>query len=174
MYSEDDIQYALEATEVVYVPDRRIDTFGSTSFQFHLISELMDRPQQVRVRSGKIHAERPRLLRPEPYSELDFEGFGEQAAAFRAWLKRRPGAAALLRYGFSFQKSDVSAYLLHDCIAAVSDRIIAETRHSGDPMTAVIHGVDDTWEICLLKFTIDMIEKSHKINVFDFKRRGLL
>jgi hypothetical protein len=38
----------------------------------------------------------------------------------------------------------------------------------------VIQGVDDTWEISLLKFTVDMIAKSQGINVFDFKRRGLL
>ena len=42
------------------------------------------------------------------------------------------------------------------------------------PMRAVIQGVDDTWEISLLKFTVEMIEKSKSINEFDFKRRGLL
>jgi len=41
-------------------------------------------------------------------------------------------------------------------------------------MRAIIKGVDDTWEISLLKFTVEMIEKSQKINMFDFKRRGLL
>ena len=39
---------------------------------------------------------------------------------------------------------------------------------------AVIRGVDDTWEISLLKFNMDMIEQSQGINVFDFKRKGLL
>jgi hypothetical protein len=41
-------------------------------------------------------------------------------------------------------------------------------------MLAVIEGVDDAWEVCLLKFAIDMIGKSTDINVFDFKRKGLL
>ncbi len=54
------------------------------------------------------------------------------------------------------------------------ERVLAEIRTSGNPLTAVILGVDDTWEICLLKFTLEMIHKSHKINLFDFKRRGLL
>ena len=39
---------------------------------------------------------------------------------------------------------------------------------------AVIAGVDDTWEISLLRFTVEMIQKSSGINIFDFKRRGLL
>ena len=62
----------------------------------------------------------------------------------------------------------------HDSIANVRDRLLSDLRHSGNPLTAIIQGVDDTWEICLLKFTMEMIQKSHRINLFDFKRRGLL
>jgi hypothetical protein len=51
MYSEDDIQYALETTEVIHEPDRRIDTFGSTSFEFTLLTELMDDVTKVRERA---------------------------------------------------------------------------------------------------------------------------
>ncbi len=176
MYSEDSIQYALETTEVLHEPDRRIDTFGSTSFQFHLISELMDDVQQVRVRSGQIHAERPTILKPEPYADLEFEGFGEGASAFAQWMKERMSRtnAALLQYGFSFRKSDVTESLVHDSLPAVTERVLAETRSANNPLSAVILGVDDTWEICLLKFTLEMIHKSHRINLFDFKRRGLL
>ena len=82
--------------------------------------------------------------------------------------------AAALQYGFNFRKSDVTESLVHDSIANVSDRVVADARSTGNPLTAVILGVDDTWEICLLKFTIEMIQKSHRINLFDFKRRGLL
>lgn len=174
MYSEDSIQYALETTEVLHEPDRRIDTFGTTSFQFHLISELMDDVRQIRVRSGQIHADRPTILKPEPYSDLEFEGFGDQAEAFGRWMKERIGKSALLQYGFSFRKSDVTESMVHDSLAVVSERVVSEARQSGNPLSAVIVGVDDAWEICLLKFTIEMIQKSHKINLFDFKRRGLL
>ncbi|MDB6135154.1 MAG: hypothetical protein JWM59_3397 [Verrucomicrobiales bacterium] len=174
MYSEDSIQYALETTEVLHEPDRRIDTFGTTSFQFHLISELMDDVSQVRVRSGQIHAERPTILKPEPYSDLEFEGFGDQAHAFANWMKERIGKSALLQYGFSFRKSDVTESMVHDSLAVVTDRVVEDAKRSGNPLAAVILGVDDTWEICLLKFTIEMIQKSHRINLFDFKRRGLI
>ena len=56
----------------------------------------------------------------------------------------------------------------------VTGKLLDNIRSSGNPMRAVIQGVDDTWEICLLKFTVEMIEKSQNINLFDFKRRGLL
>jgi hypothetical protein len=57
--TRDDFDYALENTHVILAPERQIATFGSTSFNFYLISELMDRVNQVRIRNGKIQAERP-------------------------------------------------------------------------------------------------------------------
>jgi hypothetical protein len=173
-YSQHDVSYALEMTRVLHVPDRRIDTFGTTEFRFILISELMDQVDQVRIRSGRIQAGRPVILRPDPEPEMTFEGFGDQAEAFREWIKGHQASMAFLRYGFTFSKSSVTETLLHEPYEAVQGRLLAEARHSGDPMSAVIAGVDDTWEISLLRFSVEMIQKSSGINIFDFKRRGLL
>src|SRR3712207_8160712 len=65
MWTEDDIQYAAENTEVILAPAQKIATFGSTSFRFYLISELMDQVNHVRVRDGRIHAERPQIMTPD-------------------------------------------------------------------------------------------------------------
>ena len=43
-----------------------------------------------------------------------------------------------------------------------------------EPLSAVIQGVDDAWEVCLLKFTIDLIERSSGGNLGDLRRRGLM
>ena len=56
----------------------------------------------------------------------------------------------------------------------VRERVLEDVKATGDPMLAVMEGVDDAWEVCLLKFAMDMIGKSADINVFDFKRKGLL
>lgn len=172
--SHDDILYTMETTRVLREPDRRIDTFGSTQFEFRLISELMDSVGEVRVREGRIQADRPRILRPEGYNDLMFEGFGEYADDFRNWFREVGGDIAFLKYGFSFAKTDLSESLVHDSLEAVCDRVVAESDRRASPLSAVICGVDDTWEISLLKFTFDMIKKSERINVFDFKRRGML
>jgi hypothetical protein len=68
----------------------------------------------------------------------------------------------------------VSEEMVHEPLAVVCDRLLSDQRASGNPMRAIIHGVDDTWEISLLRFMFEMVEKSHNINRFDFKRRGLL
>jgi len=38
----------------------------------------------------------------------------------------------------------------------------------------VLTGVDDGWEVCLLKFALDMVLTSGNENVRDLKNRGLL
>ena len=174
MFSDDDIHYALETTRVIREPDRRIDTFGATAFEFFLVTELMDSIGQVRIREGRIEASKPQILRPDAFTEMSFEGFGDQAGAFADWMKREGIELDVIRYGFSFTKADIKESLVEDSFETVCDRLKDRIESGNNPLAAVIKGVDDTWEICLLKFTIEMIEKSRGTNVFDFKRKGLL
>ena len=171
---QDDFDYAIENTQVILAPERQIATFGSTSFNFYLISELMDRVDQVRVRNGKIHAERPQILTPEHYCRLLLEGFGEKAQRYVDQLREHARTVAVLRYGFQFRKTDVTEQTMRDSIDAVINRTKRRVESENEPLSAVIQGVDDAWEVCLLKFTIDMIERSSGENLGDFRKRGLL
>ena len=174
MWSEDDFQYAIENTEVILAPEGRIATFGHTSFRFYLISELMDQVNEVRVRDGRIHAERPQILTPDHYARLLLEGFGEKAARYAEQLRDRAQQFAVLRYGFQFRKTDVVEKTVHASIASVIEQTKARVDQTNEPLSAVIQGVDDAWEVCLLKFTIDLIERSSRGNLGDFRRRGLV
>src|SRR5438874_197659 len=172
--TRDDFDYAIENTHVIVAPERQIATFGSTSFDFYLISELMDRVDQVRVRNGKIHAERPQILTPEHYCRLLLEGIGEKAAKYAEFLRERTRDIAVLRYGFQFRKTDVVENRVRDSMDAVIERTRRQVENSEEPLSAVIQGVDDAWEVCLLKFTIDLIERSSGGNLGDFRQRGLV
>jgi hypothetical protein len=172
--TRDDFDYAIENTRVIVAPERQIATFGSTSFDFYLISELMDRVDQVRVRNGKIHAERPQILTPEHYCRLLLEGFGEKAERYIDQLREHARSMAVLRYGFQFRKSDLSEQTLRDSIDSVINRTRRKVESKSESLTAVIHGVDDAWEVCLLKFTIDLVERSSGNNLGDFRKRGLI
>ncbi len=171
---KDDFDYAIENTQVILAPERQIATFGSTSFNFYLISELMDRVDQVRVRNGKIHAERPQILTPEHYCHLLLEGFGDKAQRYIDQLRERLHNIAVLRYGFQFRKTDVTEETIRDSVDAVISRTKRQVESTNEPLSAVIQGVDDAWEVCLLKFTIDLIERSTGGNIGDFRKRGLL
>ncbi len=177
MFTADDFQYALENTHLLLGPRRQIETFGSTRFRFHLLTESMDRVNEVRIRDGTIHAERPQLLTPEHHARLLLENFGEKAGEFAEWLRRsgRP-LAAILKYGFQFRRSEVTESVVHESFESVSERIRAEVEMTQDdePLSAVLQGTEDAWEVCLLKFTMDLVQGSSEGNVGDFRRRGLL
>ena len=172
--TDDDFQYAIENTRVILAPEKQIATFGSTSFRFYLISELMDQVNEIRVRDGRIHAERPQILTPEHYCRLLLEGFGDKAARYVEMLRERTRDMAVLRYGFQFRKTDVVENRVRDTMEAVIERTRRQVEHSEEPLSAVIQGVDDAWEVCLLKFTIDLIERSSGGNLGDFRQRGLV
>jgi hypothetical protein len=174
MWNDDNFQYAIENTQVILAPERHIATFGSTSFRFYLISELMDRANEVRVRDGRIHAERPQILTPEHYCRLLLEGFGDKAERYVEQLRERVRNMAVLRYGFQFRKTDVTEKTTRETVEAVIARTKSQVQLSAEPLSAVIQGVDDAWEVCLLKFTIDLIERSSGGNLGDFRRRGLI
>lgn len=169
------IEYAMQHTRVLYVPDRRIDSFGDTRFNFRLITEPMDEAGVCRVRSGWVEANRPRILRPAYLRGIETEGFGADAARFFEWMESHGARMrALLEYGFRFGRSDVSEELVHESAREVEDKLVRESLSSGDPFRAVIAGVDDAWEVSLLCFMLEMIQQSHEINIFDFRRRGLI
>jgi hypothetical protein len=174
MWSEDNFQYAIENTEVILAPEGRIATFGQTSFRFYLISELMDQVNEVRVRNGRIHAERPQILTADHYSRLLLEGFGEKAERYLEQLREQAQKVAVLRYGFQFRKTDVTEKTVRASMTSVIEQTKAQVERSEEPLSAVIQGVDDAWEVCLLKFTIDLIERSSGGNLGDFRRRGLV
>jgi hypothetical protein len=175
MLSEDSFQYAIENTRVVRAPEQRIQTFGTTSFRFFLVSELMDSVNQVRVRDGRLHAERPLLITPEHLRPHALEGFGEKAEEFLGWLREHaPRDLAILKYGFQFKKTDISEELVHCPLRDVVGRLNEELTRRADPMSVLIEGVDEGWEVCLLKFTADLIQQSAPENLGDWKRRGLL
>lgn len=174
MFEEHDFQYALENTRVIRHPAQSIQTFGTTSFRFFLVSELMDQIDRVRVRDGRIHAERPQIVSPLNLQKMMLEGFGDQAQQFAGLLERHAHELKFLKYGFSFRKTDISEEIVHSPKADVIGRLEEELSRRDEPMSALIEGVDDTWEVCILKFTVDLIQRSADGNVNEWKQRGLL
>ena len=174
MFKPDDFQYAMENTQVIVSPARRIETFGSVNFHFYLVSELMDEVNHVRVRDGQIEAERPQIMTPANCARLMLDGFGEPAQDFAAWLERQHKNMALLKYGFQFRKSGVVENIVHSPVDQVIERVREQVTASKEASSAIIQGVDDAWEVCLLKFTMELVQQSAGGNMGDFRKRGLI
>lgn len=173
MFKPDDFQYAMENTQVIVAPEKRIATFGSVNFHFYLISELMDKVNQVRVRDGQIHAERPQIMTAANCAKLLLDGFGEPAREFAAFLESQRENMALLKYGFQFKKSGVVENIVHSPLEQVVERVRDQVTAAMEPSSAIIQGVNDAWEVCLMKFTMELVQHSAGENMGDFRKRGL-
>jgi hypothetical protein len=174
MFNQDSFEYAVENTHVLHAPEKRIETFGNTRFRYHLITELMDRVNEVRVRSGYVHAERPQIITPGSFAKVLLEGFGEHGQEFGQWLEQHAENFAVLKYGFQFRKTETVEDTVQSTVENVAKRIQSTREFAEEPLSAIIQGVDDAWEVCLLKFTMDLISKSAPGNMGDFRKRGLI
>jgi hypothetical protein len=79
-----------------------------------------------------------------------------------------------LKYGIQFRKTDLVEDTLQCTVDEAVERIQKNEKFAEEPLNAIIQGVDDAWEVCLLKFTVDLIRKSAPGNMGDFRNRGLL
>ncbi len=180
--SPDSFQYALENTRVLLRPRRNIQTFGTTRFRFQLLTESMDRADEVRLREGTVEAERPQILTPERSARLLLGGFGERAAEFAESLVQRAREngtplPSALRYGFQIRRGAVRETVLTATdLDAVAERLLAGKGEdaANDDLRAVLAGVEDGWEVSLLKLAIDLVGESSPGNLGEMRRRGLL
>lgn len=174
MLSMDDFEYAMENTQVVRVPQKRLETFGTTVLNYHLVTEMMDSVQESQVREGQILAERPQIMTPAHFSRLLLEGFGERAYDFADLINQHGHHFAILKYGFNIKKSEIRTYHVHEPLDTVLETVKGQVESKDDPLAVILTGVEDGWEVCLLKFMFDLIAASGSGNIQDLKKRGLL
>lgn len=156
-----DFWYAVNNTEVLIHPRQQLETFGSTTIHYHLVAETMDAINQIRVREGRIHAYRPRIITPEGIGNSPLEGFhGEQAERYVSWLKENEAHLVFLQYGFSIRKESINEHVVTDNMTTVIDRVREAMTQHPKPMQALLRGVDEPWEVCLLKLISDVIQQS--------------
>ena len=156
-----DFWYAVHNTAIVVAPERRLETFGATLIDYRLVTEPMDAVGQVRIREGRLQAQRPQIVSPGDFFRAALEGFeSEEADRYLDWLRQHESDLLILKYGFHIRKDAQSEQLLRDNVEAVVERIRADLRERPQPFGALLVGVDDPWEVCLLKLIVDLVQRS--------------
>lgn len=155
------------------LPTKHLETFGTTMLNYYLVTELMDSVDQIRVREGRMKALRPQIITPQAYSETLLEGFGEEAHKYIDWLKEHEREMRILQYGYTLKNEAYSEHVVTDNVQAVVDRVKEEVSKKNDPFNAVAVGVDDPWDVCLVKMFWEVINRSAKANVTEMERRSL-
>ncbi len=169
-----DFWFAVNNTEIVVMPSHTLETFGATRLHYHLLSELMDSVNRIRIREGTIQSRRPQIITPAYYEQEHLEGFGEEARQYLEWLRQHARDVRILQYGFIVQKTELNEHLVTGSMAEILARVKQEVEGKKDPLAAVIQGVDQPWDVCLLKLMVDMIRHSAPANIKDLNRRRLL
>lgn len=156
------------------MPKNHLETFGSTHLHYHMVSELMDTVNRIRVREGAIQSQRPQIITPTCYAQEMLDGFGNEANQYIDWLREHAKDMRILQYGFKIQKTELSEQVVSGNVKEIIDQVKKQITDKNDPMTAVIYGVDDPWDVCLLKFMVDVIRNSAPYNFNELGRHNLL
>jgi hypothetical protein len=171
--SQFDFWYAINNTRVVIAPTQRLETFGTTIIHYHLVTELMDVADKIRIREGRIQAHRPRIITPTTMAESFLEGFGNEAEKYVEWLRQHERDLRILQYGFIVRKEEIHDEIVTDNLDAVVERVSEAIRKKEDPLSAVVVGVDSPWEVSLLKMMVDVSSQSYLGNVHEMERHRM-
>jgi len=170
-----DFWYALQHTTLLKGPQQQLETFGTTRVHYHLISELMDSVDQVRVREGVLNAARPQILTPDHMTSTDMEGFEDaESGHFLSWLRENQPNLRFLHYGFSLSKQEVKDTVLTNSIEQVEENVLAEVEQQNNSISAVLRGVEQPWEVCLMKLMMELVEKSAPAHMKEMQQRNLI
>ena len=154
-------------------PSHRLETFGNTLVNYHLVSELPDHPGKVRVREGRLEAHQPLVITPH-LADVEMEGFGDEAKAYFDFLKESERHLRILQYGYHLKSDKFSEQIVTDRLSVVTERVKDEVIASNDKFAAVVQCVDEPWDVALVELWLREVSRSAKGNIDDLQKSGRL
>jgi hypothetical protein len=176
METEERIQYVIEHTEIVRPPKQTLATFGITNIHYYLVtepvySELLENSEETVVREGRVIAERPKIVTPYYLLNL-FEGF-EHGKEYAEYMLNKYGLhepGLLYRY----KNEPMEINILSSSCESVVDNLNKKIDSDENTLAAIIKGVDEMWDISLMKFIHDLTRGSLRSNVMEIGMKGFL
>jgi len=170
------IKYTVQHTEILRPPKQSLATFGITNIYYYLVtkpaySELIESVTETVVREGRIVAERPRIVTPYYLSRL--EGFSSDAKRYFDMLLKAHGPSAPGLF-YTYRNEPKELNIVSDNLLSVVDKLNAEIDKRGDPLTSIIKGEDELWDVSLMKFIYEVTRRSLPSNLSQMRTRGLL
>jgi hypothetical protein len=170
------IKEAVNRTEILRLPKRSLATFGTTNIYYYLVtepaySELVKGGNETVIREGKVIAERPRIV--TPYYLSNIEGFSSDARKYFEILIKTHGANAPGLF-YSYKNEPEELTIVADSLLAVVDKLNLDIDKSGNPLTSIIKGLDELWDVSLLKFIYELTRSSLPDNLMQLGSKGLL
>ncbi len=170
------IEYVVKNTEVLRPPKQHLSTFGTTNVYYYLVtepaySEITHETAETVVREGRVVAQKPRIVTPYYLSHL--EGFSPDAKRYFEALIREhgPNAPGLI---YTYKNEPRELNIVSDSLPSVVDKLNERIDKRGDDLAAIIKGVDELWDVSILKFIYEITRSSVRNNLMQMGARGLL
>jgi len=168
METDDKVRCALENTELVRAPQQSLATFGSSVIDYYVVTELVGNLSVVR--DGKVIAERPRIVTPAYL--VNVEGFSEQARRYIAMMAReRPHDSGIF---YRYKNEPKGMNVVSEPVRQVISKLSSQIEEERNPLSTIIRGVEELWDVSLLMFIYELTTKSVSTNIAEFNRRGFL
>lgn len=176
MEIERDWRRAIEQTWVVRFPKQRLATFGSTNIAYFVVTEpiyqeLAPEKQEGVVRTGRVVAQRPAVVTPT-YS-MNLQGFSPEAYRYFRHVAGQSGPNSpgiLYQYRNEADKVDIVSGTPSEIAHNISHDLDRRT----EDMSVVMVGVDELWDVALLKFIYEFTSSSIAGNLQELQASGLL
>jgi len=162
------IKYAIERTKVIRFPRQNLATFGNTIISYYVVTGLTENVNVVR--DGNVIAERPRIVTPSYLTSL--EGFSEQASKYLQTMAAKFPDEPGIFYRYKNEPKEMN--IVSEPIAALINKLNERIEEENNPLSAIIKGVEELWDVSLMIFIYELTRGSVYANITDFQRRGFL
>ena len=176
MDSEQDWIKTVERSWVVRFPKQHLMTFGTTNIAYYVVTEpiyqeMDPQKQEGVVRSGRVIAEQPTVITPT-YA-MNLKGFSQDAYEYLQHLAQQygPNSPGIL---YQYKKQVEKMEIVGGLPSEIAHRISEDLDRRDENMSVVMVGVDELWDVALLKFIYEFTSSSSTQNVREFQARGLL
>jgi len=163
-------------TKIILTPKNALSTYNQTKVRYHIVTEPLYKEvsnyksEESVIRHGLVTAQTPQVVTNDFLYKMS--GFGEEAKEFFKELNRVFGKndPALL-YNYKNESTDLE--IVSGNPQEVSERIKSRLINS-QTNHAVIRGINNLWDVSLLKFIFEYTKTSAKSNFQDLNNSGML
>ena len=167
---------AVEQTMVVRFPTQYLETFGLTTLSYYVVTEPIYREIEPEsregvVRTGKVVAEKPSIV--TPYYAMNLQGFSSDAYRYLEHVSERygPNSPGIL---YQYRNEPDNTEILTGSPLEIAHRIDDDLTQRGEKLAVVMIGVDQLWDVALLKFIYEFTSRSASQNAQELGAQGLL
>ena len=171
-----DWKKVLENTSIIRFPKQKLATFGNTSIKYYVVTEPLykvidSKSEEGVVRTGVVVAEKPTII--TPFYAMHLQGFSEDAYEYFKELSSSSGQNSPgILYQYRNEPSEME--IVSGNPKEIATNIDSDLEKNQSDMSVVMIGVDEYWDVALLKFVYEFTANSITNNINEFSSRGLL